>query len=64
MRLIYVVDENYKNELLSQGFQLIDETKIDGHVCWVMKPRKEDFDFNQLNHEKCFCNDKLFFKGR
>jgi len=60
MKLIYVIDENYKDELLSQGFQLIQQKEIDKKICWVFKP-KNQFDFSTLDNSKCFCKNKLMF---
>ena len=60
MKLIYVLDENYKNKLL-KDFQLIEQTKVDGHICWVMKSKKENFDCAQLDQKKFFCSNKLQF---
>jgi hypothetical protein len=59
MKLIYVIDENYKDELLSQGFQLIQKTEIGGKTCWVLKS-KNQFDFSLLDNSKCFCKNKMF----
>jgi hypothetical protein len=60
MKLIYVIDENYKDELLSQGFQLIQKTEIDKKTCWVLRP-KSQFDFSILDNSKSFCKSKLMF---
>jgi len=60
MQLIYVIDEKYKDELLSQGFQLIQKTEIDKKTCWVLKS-KSQFDFSTLDKSKSFCNSKLSF---
>jgi hypothetical protein len=59
MKLIYVIDENYKDELLSQNFKFINKTQIDGKIVWIMKP-KLNFDFSKLDNKKCFCNNKIF----
>jgi hypothetical protein len=60
MKLVYVIDENYKNELLLQGFKLINETKIDNKTCWILKP-KLNFDLKTLDNSKSFCNNKMNF---
>lgn len=60
MKLIYVIDKDYKDKLLSQGFQLIQKTEVDKKTCWVLKP-KDQFDFSVLDDSKCFCKSKLMF---
>ena len=59
MKLIYVIDENYKNELLSQSFLLLQETIIDKKPCWILKP-KYKFDYSTLDSNKSFCKNKMF----
>jgi len=39
MKLIYVIDESYKDELLSKGFKFIQKTEIDKETCWVLKSK-------------------------
>jgi hypothetical protein len=59
MKLIYCIDEDYKNSLLSTGFKLMQETLVANKLCWVLMPPKE-FNFSKLDNQKCFYNSRLF----
>lgn len=60
-KYVYVVDEDYSKELLSNGYYLVDKRVVDDNDVFVLMPPKGTKNYNKLDKSKCFFTNKRYF---
>lgn len=58
--LIYCVDQNYKDELITKGLQFIKQEIVDGNVVYLFAQNNK-LNFDELDKSKVFKSNVMRF---